>query len=150
MLGDEVIEVAEASSSGRRRWPPRAVPMRCGRVWLAVPDFSTSGPDDRQYVVDHQAGTIGFGDGRRGRVPPSGSAIRATYRTGGGAVGNGPAATITQLKSALAGVTGVTNLEPAGGGADAESVEPRAGARAPPPAARGASRRRRRLRRSRS
>ncbi len=93
--------------------------------WREVPDFYASGPSDRHYTLDHLTGEIRFGDGQHGLVPPQGSNnIRlALYRTGGGARGDRAAGTITQLKSTVPYVDGVTNLEAAGGGADRESLE---------------------------
>jgi predicted phage baseplate assembly protein len=63
-------------------------------------------------------------------VPPSGAPVRASYRAGGGGDGNLPAGGVTELRTALAGVEGVVNLEPATGGSDAEDPE-RLAARAP-------------------
>ena len=62
--------------------------------WTEVPDFDASGPDDTHYVRDAAAGTVAFGDGRRGAVPPAGSAVVAErYTVGGGTAGNvGPGA----------------------------------------------------------
>ncbi|MEF8878696.1 MAG: putative baseplate assembly protein, partial [Haloarculaceae archaeon] len=57
--------------------------------WTEVPDFDASGPDDRHYVRDATAGTVTFGDGRRGAVPPAGSTVVAErYTVGGGTAGN--------------------------------------------------------------
>ena len=69
---------------------------------------------------------ITFGDGVSGRIPPSGVQIYATYRTGGGAIGN---VATSLLKSIIKvpnqtiplGLT-VTNQSAATGGADAESI----------------------------
>jgi len=92
--------------------------------WHAVADFYSSGPRDRHYVLDHLTGEIRFGDGRYGMVPPAGrNNLRlASYRTSGGVQGNRPAGTITQLKTALPYVAGVTNHEAATGGADQETL----------------------------
>ena len=108
VLDGELVEVLEATG-----WQP----------WSAVPTLAASGADDRQYVLDRALGDVTFGDGRRGAVPVAGGAVRITYRSGGGAAGNRPPATITQLTAALAGVAAVTNHEAAAGGADAEPVE---------------------------
>ena len=70
---------------------------------------------------------ITFGDGVSGRIPPSGVQIYATYRTGGGAIGN---VATSLLKSIIKvpnqtiplGLT-VTNQSAATGGADAESID---------------------------
>ena len=93
--------------------------------WQVVPDLLDSGPADRHVVVDSAAGLVTFGDGRRGRIPPGGAHnVRAlAYRAGGGAAGNVPARRIVQLAAAMPSIAGVTNEEPAAGGADAETLE---------------------------
>jgi baseplate J-like protein len=40
------------------------------------------------YYVNHESGEIKFGDGMRGKRPPAGAEIRATYDYGAGAAGN--------------------------------------------------------------
>jgi hypothetical protein len=93
--------------------------------WHAVDDFYTSGPRDRHYTLDAMSGTLRFGDGRRGMIAPLGrNVIRAAYyRTGGGARGNVPSGSLTQLTTALPSIDSVTNVEPAGGGADEQPLE---------------------------
>jgi hypothetical protein len=90
--------------------------------WTAVEDFLDSGPQDRHYVVDRTSGTVSFGDGQHGRVPPSGQDnVRATYTTGGGSEGNVECGAVTDLRSSISLVESVTNHAPADGGAAAES-----------------------------
>jgi hypothetical protein len=92
--------------------------------WRPVDDFLDSGPTDRHYIVDKTLGTVGFGDGDNGAIPPSGKDnIRATYATGGGRDGNVGAGTVTDLKSPISLVDNVTNPIDADGGADAESID---------------------------
>jgi hypothetical protein len=93
--------------------------------WHPVPDFYGSGPRDRHYVLDHLSGEIRFGDSRNGLIPPVGTGnIRmASYRIGGGDVGNRAADTLIQLKTTVPYVDKVTNPEPAAGGAEAESQD---------------------------
>ena len=86
-----------------------------------------SSPDARDYTVqydqDGKAYVI-FGDGLYGRRPPSGANnIRATYRVGGGAVGNVPAGAISEVLTSIPHLVAVTNPKAAGGGEDAESAE---------------------------
>lgn len=90
--------------------------------WTPVPHFHGSGPADRHYVLDPETGALRFGDGLAGRAPPSGRAnVRAAiYRSGGGPRGNRPAGAISQLKTAIPYVDGVTNLHDASGGAARE------------------------------
>lgn len=113
--GHEAIRVSETST------PHTAVWVR----WHEVPDFYSSGPRDRHYVLDHIQGEVRFGDGRNGLIPPRGIGnIRlARYRTGGGARGNVPAGAIAALKTTLPYVDRMQNPAPALGGADAEPVE---------------------------
>jgi predicted phage baseplate assembly protein len=88
--------------------------------WIEVSDFHTSGPRDRHYLLNRMTGAVTFGDGVQGMVPPAGTAnIRArSYRAGGGSRGNKPAGTITELKTTVANVQGVTNTVPSVGGTD--------------------------------
>jgi len=112
--GDVTGAVVDTSGFLAERWVP----------WQQVPDFYGSGPGDRHYVLDYLTGTLTFGDGQAGMIPPPGpNTIRATlYRTGGGTCGNRQATTIIQLKAAIPYVDGVTNYVPAAAGTDGESL----------------------------
>lgn len=114
--GDDAISVV-ADEAGR----PAEIWVR----WAEAPDFYASGPRDRHYVLDHLAGRIQFGDGKRGMIPPmaSGNIRMGSYRTGGGVQGNKPAGAISELRTTVPYVQGVTNYIAASGGAQAESYE---------------------------
>lgn len=89
--------------------------------------FSESGQKDFAVEVDAQdRATVVFGDGSFGAIPSQGTAIRATYRVGGGLSGNVPANVLTTIVNApqlaLLGAT-VTNPAPATGGADREDID---------------------------
>jgi Baseplate J-like protein len=90
--------------------------------WHEVNDFLSSSNRDRHFTVDRQSGEICFGDGRKGLIPAVGANnVRLrTYQTGGGAFGNKPARSITQLRTSVPYVDSVTNLDPALGGQDIE------------------------------
>jgi uncharacterized phage protein gp47/JayE len=90
--------------------------------WHAVADFWASGPRDRHYTFDAATGTVTFGDGVSGMIPPIGASnVRAAaYRSGGGPAGNVAAGTISQLKTTVSTVDSVINHEPAIGGAPIE------------------------------
>jgi hypothetical protein len=53
--------------------------------WIEVEDFIASAPEDRHFVLDHETGSVTFGDGEHGRRPEAGCEIVATYRRGVGA-----------------------------------------------------------------
>lgn len=93
--------------------------------WHQVPDFYGSGSHDRHYTLNHLTGEIRFGNSINGLIPPLGTGnIRMSrYQTGGGTVGNRAVNTIVQLNTTVPYVDAVTNLEPAAGGAAAESLD---------------------------
>ncbi len=88
--------------------------------------FSEAGQKDYAIQIDEgDSASVIFGDGVFGAVPASGAVIRATYRVGGGAVGNVPAGAITTVVNApqlaLLGAS-VVNSGPATGGAERETI----------------------------
>ncbi len=87
--------------------------------------LSTS--DSRDFYTQYDENDVLwviFGDGTYGRIPPVGlNNIRATYRIGGGAAGNVPAAAIAKALTTIPLLDSVTNPLPAAGGADHESID---------------------------
>lgn len=131
-----VDELAVLSEGARRalteRWPDRTdretngagEPTAFWVEWERVSDRLDSGPEDRHYTLDPVVGTVSFGDGTRGKIPPRGTDnVRMTYTTGGGAAGNVPAGAVTGFQQSLAFVERVTNPIAAAGGAAAEATE---------------------------
>ncbi len=96
--------------------------------WQEVDDFFASGAGDPHYTLDRTTGEIGFGDGRRGRIPvanpdrPGANVVAREYRYGGGRRGNVGAGAVSELQSLVDGVAGVGNRRPAAGGADEETL----------------------------
>lgn len=93
--------------------------------WVQAPGNSllTASKDDRYFVVDPVDGTLTFGNGIRGRMLPVGSnnVVVDVYRVVPGAKGNvGPHAIVMAEGGHGAEVT---NLLPATGGRDAETIE---------------------------
>lgn len=113
--GPDAIRVVE-DEAGR----PAEVWVR----WTRVPDFFGSGPRSRHYTLERWSGAVGFGDGRRGMIPPRGRGnVRlAAYLSGGGPEGNRPAGSVSALRTTVPYVAAVANPEPAAGGAAGESV----------------------------
>jgi predicted phage baseplate assembly protein len=137
LLEDEVIEVRERQKPAAEEVAdlgPDAVRAaepdnpQNNEVWVRyrrVDSFFASGPRSRHYTLDYVTGIVGFGDGRRGMVPPEAdnNIVATAYRIGGGALGNVNANTLTSLGRALAYIEAVTNPLPATGGADRETIE---------------------------
>ena len=95
---------------------------------LAATDVTSEGRDARAFELDPMGGTIRFGDGVRGRVPPAGRRIRARQiRSGGGAAGNLAAGSVKSVSATANGAPAGTRLTvtqpmPFSGGADAETL----------------------------
>ncbi|WP_226483043.1 baseplate J/gp47 family protein [Natrinema amylolyticum] len=116
--------IAERPDDVRRVTDASGDVTECWIRWRQVSDFLESASTDRHYAVDRIDGTVSFGDGNRGRIPPAGQAnITVTYTTGGGRDGNVAADTITDLQSSISLAEDVSNPKPADGGADAESMD---------------------------
>ncbi|MCX8131164.1 MAG: putative baseplate assembly protein [Clostridia bacterium] len=92
--------------------------------WHEVSNFLMSNPKSRHYTFDYTKGTITFGDGKRGLIPPYGSNnITASYRTGGGTAGNIKKGSAIKVKSSIPGVSGVINPMDAEGGSEPETLD---------------------------
>jgi len=89
--------------------------------WNEIDGFHASGPDDRHYTLDPEAGEVRFGNGSQGLPPQIGQRIRAReYRYGGGIEGNVPANAISKLVD-FPDVK-AANPRPATGGGAAETI----------------------------
>ena len=103
----------------------RAVPDNRGS-WSPVPDLLGSGPFDRHFVVETEAGGksyLRFGDGWLGRRPPRLAPLFSWYRVGDGARGNIGADTLSGVYSADTLIEAVRNPLPAEGGTAFENLE---------------------------
>jgi predicted phage baseplate assembly protein len=102
--------------------------------WKRVRDFAASTREDRHFILATTTGEVAFGDGEQGKIPGR-LVVRedpetdqpnikvANYRWGGGAGGNAGANKITSLESSVPFVDSVTNLRPAIGGQDEETID---------------------------
>jgi predicted phage baseplate assembly protein len=103
------------------------------QLWTEVDQFATADADDQVFTWSDATGEIRFGprlmdaDGRarqHGTVPPADAQIAVTkYRYGGGRRGNVGAGKLSVLRTSIPFVAAVTNLAPAVGGVDAETIE---------------------------
>lgn len=92
--------------------------------WEAVDNLPNVSADDRCYEIDHVSGTITFGDGVYGKIPPSGTDnIKVNYSSGGGEKGNLAALLIKDLKASLPSLEKAYNPMAAAGGAETETIE---------------------------
>ena len=53
-----------------------------GSPWNMVSSFTGAGSSAQDYTLDASTGTITFGDGTHGAIPPSGSVVTASYDSG--------------------------------------------------------------------
>ena len=110
------------------------------RVWQEIDDLLAAGPevqvpDLRQppgspvstnqlvevFTVNPESGEIKFGDGLRGKRPPAGAKLRASYDYGVGSAGNVGAGSINNGPALPAGIK-VSNPVRTWNGAEAETV----------------------------
>ncbi len=95
--------------------------------WKEVDSLDGAGPFDSVFTLDAEGGTITFGDGIRGRIPPlvprTGQIVALKYQHGGGLAGEIAAGAIESLETPAAGVGGAVNFVAARGGRDSETLE---------------------------
>ena len=122
---DELSSVSEAELSKLKKDTPNRLRLewedhrlsRCWIEWERVEDLGLAAPNARVFTLDPFSGEIAFGDGRQGRVPPSGDHnICVEYSSGGGERGNVPVGAINSLLTALPQVSDVSNLTAMSGG----------------------------------
>lgn len=95
-------------------------------IWIAPKDLLASNPFSQDFVVEmEEDGLIylRFGDGKFGKIPPSGHQFQPIYRLGNGIQGNVGQETITTIVSDDLNIIGIRNPMPAQGGEEPESLE---------------------------
>jgi predicted phage baseplate assembly protein len=95
-------------------------------LWTQVTDPADAGPADRVYGLDDADGTITFGDGQHGMIPPIGTnnIVAERYQTGGGERANAIKPwTALNLVTPIAGVNATIAPEGAAGGADPQDAD---------------------------
>lgn len=97
------------------------------RVWVKwerVDDFLDSNSDDRHFIINKNKGAIRFGNGKNGKIPPTGKVdnIKVVYKTGGGEYTNVPTGSVTQLGKYIGFISGVDNPMMFTGGSESESL----------------------------
>jgi len=65
--------------------------------WHESPNWDSSGPHDKRYVLDAMGGAITGGNGAVARVFPAGAKLEISYQVGGGVAGNLAAGTLARV-----------------------------------------------------
>lgn len=104
---DQVFQLPGASVDADSLLVQVEEPGRGYRAWRRVDDLAAISDDPHvaretgAYELDAAAGTVRLGDGVRGRIPEVGMRVRlAAGRFGGGAAGNLPPLTLTEVGTA--------------------------------------------------
>jgi predicted phage baseplate assembly protein len=84
------------------------------RPWRVVDSFDSSGPDDRDVVVDYTTATLTFGNGINGFLPTRPSEVAVRYRVCAGSQGNLPAGQRWRVEG-VTGEFGINSEQTAGG-----------------------------------
>jgi hypothetical protein len=106
------------------------------REWTAQPDFDSSTSADTHYWLDAEKGSVLFGDGDRGRIPPAGALVFVTGYETRAELGNLQPGSVDRLsdnphnRALLTGfdpikkdLAAVTNSIAGSGGDQAETIE---------------------------
>lgn len=93
--------------------------------WEARDTLVKSSADDRHYELDHQTGTVSFGNGINGKIPAYHGLTEAScnYSFGGGTSGNLPAESIDGPIIGIPFVERMTNFRPTCGGSGIQSID---------------------------
>lgn len=129
-------ELVKAASTGQ---PNQVYPLETdgiieGSVSVEIDNVTY---EKVQYLIDVPGNTpafatftdaegltyIQFGDNIGGKIPPLNSSIYATYRVGGGTIGNISAGSLTEFLTGFSTGLTVTNQTAANGGEDPESTD---------------------------
>ena len=89
--------------------------------WALRPHLYASEPDARHYTLERATGTVRFGDGINGMMPPAGRRVVISYASGGGVRGNVAPGTVSEIRAAIPYLKSVFNPIAAGGGSDVET-----------------------------
>ena len=106
------------------------------RRWYRIDDFVRSTRRDAHFVLDATNGKVIFGDGEKGRVPPSGAKLFAVYRSTRAEEGNVASETafemvdsplnrilVSDLDATRASLKSISNPSEADGGEAAETLD---------------------------
>lgn len=96
-----------------------------GTEWNRADDFLLAASTAQIYTLltdDQGVTSITFGDGTNGAIPQTGLAICVAYRTGGGAYGNLPAASVVDFANPIPGIT-ISSVSATTGGFDQEPID---------------------------
>jgi len=132
--GDEIFEngaspLGTSDGSTGQRYTLLGSPLIDGTLsvkvsatpYVIILNFIEAGPSDEVCTVnvdENGIGTITFGDGINGKIPPIGLNINAVYKTGGGTNTNLPAGTIKEFVGTppLGVLSVINNVSATGGG----------------------------------
>ncbi|MDR0936802.1 MAG: hypothetical protein LBM98_08990 [Oscillospiraceae bacterium] len=94
------------------------------REWTRVEALTQAGADEEVYELDGERGLLRFGDGVFGKAPPPGvHNIQVRYTYGGGTSGNIAPGAVNALLQSVPRISGLVNVTPMTGGADAPPPE---------------------------
>ncbi len=93
--------------------------------WEPVSNLIAYGTEDRVYEIDYSQGTVKFGNGRNGKIPPSqySESIKVQYCVCNGSKGNIDALKINDFVVSPDNIESVENPTPIMGGVDMETID---------------------------
>jgi hypothetical protein len=115
-LGEAALPAQETA-----KHPLKVLTLEAGREvkWQRVEDLGLSGPEDSDYVLDESRGTIRFGNGVNGRMPPDVQIDRGALDCTVGGQGNLVAGVKWAVGGLAPGASPWTNRQSTSGGREA-------------------------------
>lgn len=123
--GNEISESFDEDKKIEKTYDESGMLTEVWHLWTEAEDFANSDAGSRHYITDRNAGTISFGNGTHGRIPPTSKKenIRVRYGCGGGKHTNLLPGSISRMGQTIGFINEVRNTESITGGCDRESVE---------------------------
>ena len=125
LLGREELEMLRRMHRLHAEYRSDGELYRAWVEWEPVEDFLGSKSDDRHYMLSSTEGSIRFGNGIAGRIPPAAKTdnIRVIYKTGGGEHTNVEERAVDQPGRAMGVINRIYNPKRLTGGSDAETLK---------------------------
>ncbi len=121
---DDIALVIKEPAALTGKLQPQVANLPKAEPWYLAESFVGATPTTRCYTLEGRSGTITFGDGVHGAIPPAGvhNIVVQSYSTTAGAAGNVSAGSLGVFSAGIPGIVKVTNPVAARGGVNGESL----------------------------
>jgi hypothetical protein len=120
----DIVLVVKEPAALTGKLQPQVANLPTSEPWVRVESFVGAKPTSRCYTLEGRSGTITFGDGVHGAIPPAGvhNIVVQSYSTTAGAAANVSVGSLGVFSAGIPGIVKVSNPVAARGGVDGESL----------------------------